>query len=50
MRPFGKTIPITEALSLAEQASVPLARTEQVDLDNALGRVLARGEARQRPV
>ena len=43
MRPFGKTIPITEALSLAEQASVPLARTEQVDLDNALGRVLARG-------
>lgn len=41
MRPIKKTIPIEEALSLTEQASVPLDRIERVDLDGAVGRVLA---------
>jgi molybdopterin molybdotransferase len=41
MRPIRKTIPIEEALALAEQAAVPLDRTERVGLDDAAGRVLA---------
>ena len=41
MRPIKKTIPIEEALSLTAQASVPLDRIERVDLDRAVGRVLA---------
>ena len=41
MRPIRKTIPIEEALALAERATVPLERTERVGLDEAVGRVLA---------
>ena len=41
MRPIRQTIPLEEALRLAEGASVPLDRTERIDLDESVGRVLA---------
>ncbi|HJN46269.1 MAG TPA: gephyrin-like molybdotransferase Glp [Vicinamibacterales bacterium] len=41
MRPITKTIPLEEALTLATAAAVPLDRTERIDLDESVGRVLA---------
>jgi molybdenum cofactor synthesis domain-containing protein len=41
MRPIRHTIPLDEALALAEGAVVPLDRTERIDLDDSVGRVLA---------
>lgn len=41
MRPIRNTIPLDEALALAMGASVPLDRTERIDLEEAVGRVLA---------
>lgn len=41
MRPIRKTIPLEEALRLAEGAAVPLDRTERIDLEESVGRVLA---------
>ena len=41
MRPIRKTIPLEEALKLATGAAVPLDRTERIDLDTSVGRVLA---------
>ena len=41
MRPIRHTIPLDEALTLAEGAAVPLDRTERIDLDDSVGRVLA---------
>ena len=41
MRPFLKTMPLDQALALAEGASVPLDRTERIDLEESVGRVLA---------
>ena len=41
MRPIRKTIPVEEALRLAVGAARPLDRTERVELDAAVGRVLA---------
>ncbi len=41
MRPIRNTIPLDEALALALGASVPLDRTERIDLEEAVGRVLA---------
>ena len=41
MRPIRKTIPLEEALELATGAAVPLDRTERIDLDTSVGRVLA---------
>ncbi len=41
MRPIRKTIPVEEALRLAGEAARPLDRTERVELDACVGRVLA---------
>ena len=41
MRPIRHTIPLEEALALATGAAVPLDRTERIDLDDCVGRVLA---------
>jgi molybdenum cofactor synthesis domain-containing protein len=41
MRPIRHTIPLDEALTLTEGAAVPLNRTERIDLDDSVGRVLA---------
>lgn len=41
MRPIRKTIPVEDALRLADEATRPLDRTEQVELDACGGRVLA---------
>jgi molybdenum cofactor synthesis domain-containing protein len=41
MRPIRKTIPVEEALRLADEAARPLDRTERVELDAGVGRVLA---------
>ena len=41
MRPIRKTIPLEDALKLAVGAAVPLDRTERVDLEESVGRVLA---------
>ena len=41
MRPIRQTIPLEEALTLAEGAAAPLDRTERIDLDASVGRVLA---------
>ena len=41
MRPIRQTIPLEEALRLADGATVPLDRTERIDLDEGVGRVLA---------
>lgn len=41
MRPIRKTIPVEDALRLADEATRPLDRTEQVALDACGGRVLA---------
>ena len=41
MRPIRDTIPIEEALALAMGASEPLNRTERIDLEESVGRVLA---------
>ena len=41
MRPIRKTIPVEEALRLAVGAARPLDRTERVELDACVGRVLA---------
>ena len=50
MRPIRHTIPLEEALRLAEGAAVPLDRTEQIDLDDSVGRVLAAGVVADRDV
>ena len=42
MRPIRDTIPLDEALALAREATAPIARVEQIPLDEADGRVLAR--------
>ena len=39
MRPFTSTLPFTDALTLALDAAVPVARTEHVTLTDADGRV-----------
>ena len=41
MRPIRDTIPIEDALALAMGASAPLNRTEWIDLEESVGRVLA---------
>ena len=41
MKPFRSTIPLDEALALAHEAIVPIARTERVPIEAAHGRVLA---------
>ena len=41
MRPIRETIPFVEALQRAESVAMPLRRTEQIDLDQAVDRVLA---------
>ena len=41
MRPFGQTLPLTEAMALIEAAIVPIERTERVPLSAASGRVVA---------
>lgn len=43
MRPFRETIPLDEARAIVERTGEPIARTEQVPLDHALGRVVAQG-------
>ena len=50
MRPIRQTIPLEEALGLAEGAAVPLDRTERIDLDEGVGRVLAAGVVADRDV
>ena len=41
MRPFGRTMPLAEALAIIESAIRPIERTERIALDEANGRVLA---------
>ena len=41
MRPIRHTIPLDEALTLADRAAVPIERTERIGLDDSVGRVLA---------
>ena len=50
MRPIRQTIPLEQALTLAEGAAVPLDRTERIDLDASVGRVLAAGVVADRDV
>ena len=50
MRPIRHTIPLDEALRLAEGAAVPLDRTERIDLDKSAGRVIAAGVVADRDV
>ena len=50
MRPIRRTIPLDEALTLAEEAAVPLERTERIDLDDSVGRVLAANVVADRDV
>ena len=50
MRPIRQTIPLEQALTLAEGAAVPLDRTERIDLDVSVGRVLAAGVVADRDV
>ena len=50
MRPIRQTIPLEEALRLAEEAAVPLDRTERIDLDESVGRVLAAAVVADRDV
>ena len=50
MRPIRETIPIEEALKLADEATIPLDRTERIDLDEGGGRVLAASVVADRDV
>ena len=50
MRPIRQTIPLEDALKLAEGAAGPLDRTERIDLDESAGRVLAAGVVADRDV
>ena len=45
MRPFEGTLPLAEAQAIIEHAIVPIERTEQVRVQHANGRVLARDVA-----
>ncbi|MCH7495064.1 MAG: hypothetical protein IH825_03085, partial [Candidatus Marinimicrobia bacterium] len=42
MREFKSLMPFHEALDLALESSIPTEKTEEVDLESALGRILAR--------
>ena len=42
MREFKNLMPFHEALALALEASIPTKKTEEVDLESALGRILAK--------
>ncbi len=50
MRPIRETIPLEQALTLATEAAVPLDRTERIDLDNSVGRVLGAAVVADRDV
>ena len=42
MREFKSLMPFHRALDLALESSIPTEKTEEVDLENALGRILAK--------
>ena len=50
MRPIRETIPLEDALRLAEAAAVPLDSTERIELDDSVGRVLAAAVVADRDV
>jgi len=50
MRPIRETIPLEDALRLTEVGAVPLDRTERIDLEESVGRVLAEAVVADRDV
>ena len=42
MRPFGETIPLDAARAIVDRSGTPVTRVEEIPLDDANGRVIAR--------